>query len=224
MSESRLTWLSGEIATSCRLFSFRNSTDLSKWVVTSDASMGGFSKAEKVLSARESVLFRGTLSTAVPATMKNSGYCALRSKPLADKSELFKIRGNHDLSDFDSLEIRLRGDGRAYAVNIQTDGIQEQDLYQTFLYTKGGPDWETVRLPLRDFALTFRGFMQNHQVVLNASNVRTIGFLLADRLDGPFNLEIDYINATSWDKCYSRLDTYRRPTILDFARKQQGGW
>eukprot|EP01134_Creolimax_fragrantissima_P008279 CFRG8279T1 len=197
------------------MFSFRTDNDLAKWVVTSDNSLGGYSTAILLPSKRNSVVFSGVLSTKVPQHLKRSGYCAMRSKILPDKNALFKIRGNYDLSDYDSLEIRFRGDGRAYAVNIQTDGLQEQDLYQTFIYTKGGPEWETLRLPLRDFALTYRGFMQNHQTTLNAANIRTVGFLLADRLDGPFSLEVESVDATSWDKSYSQLDTYRRYNKYD---------
>lgn len=47
---------------------------------------------------------------------------------------------------FSGLEFKLRGDGRTYIINLQTDGLQPDDVYQAFIYTKGGPDWETVRV------------------------------------------------------------------------------
>lgn len=52
----------------------------------------------------------------------------------------------HDLSEYNGLELQLRGDGRAYMLNIQTDGLQQDDIFQAFIYTRGGPSWQTVHV------------------------------------------------------------------------------
>ena len=52
----------------------------------------------------------------------------------------------YETSDFDGLEMRIRGDGRTYTVNVQPDSVRTDDLHQTFIYTRGGPYWETIRV------------------------------------------------------------------------------
>lgn len=56
----------------------------------------------------------------------------------------------NDISDFDGIQMRLRGDGRTYAFNIQTHSIREDDIHQTFIHTRGGPLWEIVRVRLSE--------------------------------------------------------------------------
>ncbi len=52
----------------------------------------------------------------------------------------------HDLNLYNALELTLRGDGRTYILNVQTDGMQPEDMYQAFVYTRGGPSWQIVRV------------------------------------------------------------------------------
>ena len=54
----------------------------------------------------------------------------------------------NDIADFDGIQMKLRGDGRTYAFNIQTQSIREDDIHQTFIHTRGGPLWEIVRVNL----------------------------------------------------------------------------
>ena len=51
-----------------------------------------------------------------------------------------------DLGMNNALELEVRGDGRPYIVNIQTSSLHQEDLYQAFLYTRGGPAWQTVQV------------------------------------------------------------------------------
>lgn len=51
-----------------------------------------------------------------------------------------------DLSEFDAIEFRVRGDGRAYMVNLQHQTFRPDDLFQAFMFTRGGPDWENIRV------------------------------------------------------------------------------
>ncbi len=53
-----------------------------------------------------------------------------------------------DLEDCNAIELVLRGDGRTYIMNIQTDSLQPEDLYQAFVYTRGGPYWQTIQVNL----------------------------------------------------------------------------
>ena len=53
---------------------------------------------------------------------------------------------SNEISDFDGIQMRIRGDGRTYAFNIQPQTIREDDIHQTFIHTRGGPLWEIVRV------------------------------------------------------------------------------
>ena len=52
----------------------------------------------------------------------------------------------NDIADFDGIQMKIRGDGRTYAFNVQTQSIREDDVHQTFIHTRGGPLWEIVRV------------------------------------------------------------------------------
>lgn len=60
----------------------------------------------------------------------------------------------------DALEIACRGDGRTYILNVRTDGLGPEDVFQAFLYTRGGPHWQTARIPYNEFLLTTMGFVR----------------------------------------------------------------
>ncbi|KAG9465682.1 hypothetical protein GDO78_017909 [Eleutherodactylus coqui] len=81
-------------------------------------------------------------------------------------------------------------------VNIQSEmyfSANWDDLYNYFLYTRGGPYWQDVKIPLSKFFMTSRGRIQDGQYPLWPDKITTLGFTLGDRADGPFQLEIDFI-------------------------------
>ena len=52
-----------------------------------------------------------------------------------------------------------------------------------------------LQLPFSDFVLTNRGYLQDHQIIFPRSTMSTFGLLLADKVVGPFELEIQTIQA-----------------------------
>lgn len=52
-----------------------------------------------------------------------------------------------------------------------------------------------LQVPFGQFFLTHRGYMQDHQMSFPRKTVSTLGLLLADRISGPFALEVQYIKA-----------------------------
>lgn len=92
--------------------------------------------------------------------------------------------------------MRIRGDGRPWMVNVSAETFfshQRDDIYSYFLYTRGGPYWQDVKIPFSKFFLSSRGRIQDDQHVLWLDKVKSIGFTLGDKADGPFQLEIDFI-------------------------------
>lgn len=64
---------------------------------------------------------------------------------------------NTDVTSYDVLQLRLRGDGRTYVVSLQPPGFNTGDMYQAFVYTKGGPFWEEITVSrLRCFVILAR--------------------------------------------------------------------
>lgn len=106
-----------------------------------------------------------------------SGYCTMRSKQpqvslwthaLTFKMQMFvhknwsKIehkssvpqrflnkKNHYDWSSFNTLHLRVRGDGRPWMINIAPETYfshQKDDIYCYFMYTRGGPYWQEVKV------------------------------------------------------------------------------
>ncbi|GAA6081230.1 complex I intermediate-associated protein 30, mitochondrial isoform X1 [Tachysurus ichikawai] len=178
------------------LWEFRGPESLSQWVVTSDREIGGRSEAYVKLGRNNfTCTLYGSLCSAAPrdGETRYSGYCTMRSKqPLA----AFDRKKHFDWSNFNTLHLRIRGDGRPWMVNISAGTYfshQRDDMYSYFLYTRGGPYWQDVKIPFSKFFLSSRGRVQDEQHPLWLDKVKTIGFTLGDKADGAFQLEIDFI-------------------------------
>ncbi|NXG28161.1 CIA30 protein, partial [Dromaius novaehollandiae] len=194
---------------------FRSQEDLNKWVISSDVEIGGKSEVYLKLGRNnQAALLYGTLNTEVPrdGETKYSGYCSMRSKPLVGS---FAKKKYYDWSNFNSLYLRVRGDGRPWMVNISTDPYfshHKDDLYNYFMFTRGGPYWEEIKIPFSKFFLSSRGRIQDDQHPLWLDKISTLGFTLGDKVDGPFQLEIDFIGLIH-DRAHTEefaYETYER--------------
>ncbi|KAM8921381.1 complex I intermediate-associated protein 30, mitochondrial [Pelodytes ibericus] len=178
------------------IWEFRNPQDLENWTVSSDMEIGGKSKAFLKLGKNsQTALFYGNLSTEVPrdGETRYSGYCSMRSKPVLGA---LNRRLHYDWSNFNTLHLRVRGDGRPWMINIITETyftLQKHDLYNYFLYTRGGPYWEDVKIPFSKFFLSSKGRIQDEQYPLWLDKITALGLTLGDKADGEFQLEIDFI-------------------------------
>ncbi|EDQ86035.1 uncharacterized protein MONBRDRAFT_33983 [Monosiga brevicollis MX1] len=188
------------------LFDLTLPETLKKFMVATDKDFfGGFSEAQVEHHPDGFARFKGHLSTTIPegSKMERSGFALLRSR----SQQMRRIDSPYlDIGDTNTLEFEVRGDGRPYIINLQSSSLHDEDLYQAFLYTRGGPHWQTVQIPLADFLLTHMGYVQNEQTLLSHERIRTIGFLLADQTDGPFQLDVRRISATTHRKQITRLD------------------
>ncbi|GCB61522.1 hypothetical protein scyTo_0012933, partial [Scyliorhinus torazame] len=124
----------------------------------------------------------------------------------------FDLKKYYDLSNFNTLYLRVRGDGRPWMVNISSEMYfthQKDDLYNYFLFTRGGPYWQDVKIPFSKFFLSSRGRIQDNQHPLWLDKINTIGFTLGDKVDGPFQLEIDFI-AVCNDRAHTEEFAYEK--------------
>ncbi|XP_006001615.1 complex I intermediate-associated protein 30, mitochondrial [Latimeria chalumnae] len=178
------------------IWEFRSTESLEQWLVSSDQEVGGKSEAYLKLGRNnQTALFYGSLCTEVPrdGETRYSGYCTLRSK---QQYASFNRKKQFDWSRFNTLHLRIRGDGRPWMINIASEiyfSHQKNDLYNYFLFTRGGPYWQDIKIPFSKFFLSSQGRIQDGQYPLWLDKINTIGFTLGDKVDGPFQLEIDFI-------------------------------
>ncbi|XP_012504635.1 PREDICTED: complex I intermediate-associated protein 30, mitochondrial isoform X2 [Propithecus coquereli] len=148
------------------VWQFRGKEDLDKWVVTSDKTIGGRSEVFlKMGKNNQSALLYGTLSSEAPqdGESSRSGYCAMISRI---PRGAFERKMSYDWSHFNTLYLRVRGDGRPWMVNIRedTDIIQRKNqMYSYFMFTRGGPYWQEIKIPFSKFFFSNQGRIRDVQ-------------------------------------------------------------
>jgi monofunctional biosynthetic peptidoglycan transglycosylase len=160
------------------LIDFRKSDEKENWRTVNDVVMGGISQSKMIMTDNSTAIFQGNLSLE-----NNGGFASVRTNPID-----YKIAGYY------GIIIRVRGDGRKYQLRLRTDdgfdGISYRSEFQTTT-----DKWIIVKLPFDGFVPTFRGRIVPDAPVLAPGNIRQIGFMLADKKEGFFKLEIDWIGA-----------------------------
>ncbi|XP_002741312.1 complex I intermediate-associated protein 30, mitochondrial-like [Saccoglossus kowalevskii] len=197
------------VNSSKKLWDFNDKGNLDKFVVATDKEMGGKSEAEFIMSKNNKALFCGHLTTEIPrdGVTEYSGYCTLKSKQLYKS---FNRKLQMDLTPYNVVNMRVRGDGRSYMVNLLTESFfsnNKDDMWNYFLFTRGGPYWQELTIPFSKFFLTHRGRIQDRQASVDLERVNAIGLTMADAVDGDFALEIDYIGV-SYDYTHTEEFAY----------------
>lgn len=141
------------------------------WQSTNDGVMGGISQGHLSFDGELSV-FSGKLSLA-----NNGGFSSVASKlnPL-DPSIV-------------AIELDYIGDGREYQLRFATKASGETVRYKHEFSTEKG-QLQTYRLLLKDFQAVFRGRLLHNAPELEAQHIEQIGFLIADKQAGPFELKL----------------------------------
>lgn len=207
MEQARVVW------------QFREKEDLDKWIVTSDKTIGGRSEIFlKMSKNNRSALLYGTLSSEPPqdGDSRQSGYCAMISRI---PRGAFERKLSYDWSQFNTLYLRVRGDGRPWMVNIRqdTEFIQRKNqMYSYFMFTRGGPYWQEVKIPFSKFFFSNQGRVRDVQGPLVLDKISSIGFTLSDKVDGPFFLEIDFIGVFT-DPAHTEEFAYENSPVLNLS-------
>jgi NADH dehydrogenase [ubiquinone] 1 alpha subcomplex assembly factor 1 len=198
------------------LIDFRDEQQLQQVVVGCDADIGGHSEAYWGATDGHAI-FYGNISLE-KGDYDNSGYAGFRTKTLYG---LIQQR-TWDVSLFRYLELRAKGDQRRWMVNIQTSGLYPNVIWQHRLqFTRPG-EWETIRIPFRDFVRTSYGFVQKKQPKMNTSAIETIGMSVL-RQSGEFQVEIDYIKAVNSKHTLGDLDILADDEYIDKDGNLQKG-
>lgn len=167
---------------STTIMDFSNAATARKWVSVNDNVMGGVSDGGFRITDDEVLVFSGNLS------LKNrGGFASIRTKP-----------AKLGLGGYDTIALRVRGDGRTYYFDLRTPALFAATSYRVPLKTTKGA-WQEVRFPLKDFEYTSFGRRVARGGKLQADKVQSIGFTVADKREGPFRLEVQWIRGEKSD-------------------------
>lgn len=148
------------------------------WRPVNDGVMGGLSRSGMVLSGAGTAIFEGIVSLE-----NNGGFASVRT-----------TIGEIDMSSDTGLAIRVKGDGKRYRLRLRTDRRFDGVAYQAH-FDAGNGEWVTIHIPFSSFVPTFRGRLLADQPPLDTATICQIGLMIADKQDGPFRLEIEWIRA-----------------------------
>ena len=195
------------------IWKFDNEDSISQWIVSKDSDWGeGFSTATFERSPAGHGIFHGFLDTKTfpkDRTITRVGW-TFASCPPATRP--FGKEGYYEWHAFTHMVLRVRGDGRTYAISIRTPGqfnLTAFDVYTFGLYTTGGPYWQYVRIPFSRFIFTNKGAVQDVQEPIDLCEIRSFGIGCMDKIHGPFRLEIDSI-ALSYDPTWEETCQYEK--------------
>lgn len=162
------------------IFTFDNDADSRRWAATNDGVMGGLSEGRSEITRDGVLRFSGNVSLE-----NNGGFSSIRS-----------IEEKRDLSAYDGILIRVRGDGKRYALNLRTDVRIRSGSYRVKFDTKAD-EWLELFLSFADFRATSFGVELEGAPALDPRKIRSFGFLISDKQAGPFNLEVEWIKAAN---------------------------
>ncbi len=157
--------------------SFDTPASTQGWFSINDGVMGGVSKGGFVRTEQNTLLFKGELSLD-----NNGGFASIRTRPR-----------DLNLEGAQGISIKVRGDGRTYWVGLHTAGSFRATSYRAYLPTTAGAFTETF-IPIEDFKLQAFGRRLPGGPVDPAA-ITAVGFTIADKNPGPFELEIESIKA-----------------------------
>ena len=146
------------------------------WFVVNDGVMGG--RSSSTLKGKEEGVgvFEGYLSLE-----NNGGFASVRTA-VPERA----------LAGASSVLLRVRGDGKRYQLRLRPRGRSSGVAFAASFETTAG-QWTTVELPLDSFEPTFRGYRPPGIGPLDPSQVGQVGIMLAEKQEGPFRMEIDWI-------------------------------
>jgi NADH dehydrogenase [ubiquinone] 1 alpha subcomplex assembly factor 1 len=152
------------------------------WYVQNDNVMGGRSEGGFETTPGE-LIFAGSTNT------NGGGFSSIRTQPFEEL----------DVSKYDGIRLRVKGDGRRYTWQLQTNARYRSFAvsYWAEFDTVDG-EWSTVNIPFSKFYPQFRGFKLDGPE-LDTSEIIELGLYIYDKKDGAFELRLDTIEAYSED-------------------------
>lgn len=168
-------------ATEKVIASFSEPGSAANWISVNDGVMGGVSEGRFQRTDADTLLFSGTLSLD-----NNGGFASIRMEPRP-----------LDLAGLAGIVVDVRGDGRTYWIEMRGERQRGATSYRAYLPTSAG-EWTSTFISFGDFKLQSYG-RQLDAAPLDPASVYSVGFMLADKTPGSFELEIASVKAVSED-------------------------
>lgn len=160
------------------LFDFSRERPPYLWYTVTDGVIGGTSRGSFGEGRGKYALFSGAVTIG-----ESGGWVSVWSQ---DKKM--------DLSPFQGLALRVRGDGRTYRVALKmgrgVDAIQYMGRV-----TPPRSGWSVVRIRFLDLIPMFQGRILNDAPRFDPRQACAVGVMIADRQEGVFELLIERISA-----------------------------
>lgn len=149
------------------------------WYVQNDNVMGGRSQGGFKTQPGE-LIFAGSTNT------NGGGFSSIRTRPI-------KL----DLSNYDGIQIHVKGDGRRYTWQLQTTARYRnyRISYWAYFETRAA-EWSMIKIPFASFFPQVRGYKLDGPE-LDPGEITELGLYIYDNQDGPFELHLDNIGAYS---------------------------
>ena len=156
------------------IFDFAEDDIHEKWIVVNDNVMGGRSKGGFDFK-NEKLIFSGSTNT------NGGGFSSIRTIPI-----------DFYFKDKTGLHIRYKGDWRTYKLGVRMEG--KSVSYRTNFTTGNG--WQEAKIPFDNMDVSWRGRpLSKAEHPLQKSKIRNIEFMIYDKQDGPFKLQVDWIKS-----------------------------
>ncbi len=163
--------------------------DTTDWFIVNDGVMGGRSVGDGSLEG-------GVLAFFGEIVTDGGGFSSLRG------------RLDEGLGDADRLRMRLRSDGREYELLAEDVESENRRVTHYTSIETAGDGWQDVDVPLT--AMESRIFGNPVDAVpFDPRSATQIGIILSDGNDGPFRLELDWIDACGPGEAPDSVDQAR---------------
>ncbi|MCL1103848.1 CIA30 family protein [Shewanella algicola] len=157
------------------LFRFANEDHFEGWQINNDTVMGGVSQSQIKQNKQQDLLFTGNVSLD-----NNGGFASTES------------RFTHQISAASSLTIAVKGDGKVYQLRLKTPQLSYGEAYVANFTTQADTLTEHT-FTAADFTVSFRGRVVSNAPELNLLDIERVGFLVAQKQQGPFAIELHSI-------------------------------
>ncbi len=148
-----------------------------RWSTVLDGVMGGRSTGRISQEDPGILRFTGELSL-----KNNGGFSSIRT---GVPQGIF--------AGAEGMTFRVKGDGRRYQFDIRCSDVRLMaGSFQVKFDTKAG-EWTTLEFPFREFRLYNFGELVDGAPRLRSERIESIGFTLADKKEGPFAFEVDWV-------------------------------
>ena len=156
---------------------FADPGEINSWRVVNDEVMGGNSLSRVEIND-------GVLSFLGYVSLENNGGFASIRRMGVDSVYGAKV-----------IKLRIRTDAKTYKIRLRTNQTLDSVAYSADITAKAGA-WTEVVLNESDFTATWRGRVINDAPALRLKDVQQVGFLIADKQEGNFRLDVSRILIT----------------------------